>query len=618
VPSSARRRAAFPIAATLVAIAALALVAAPQAPAGASCTKFAAPGGSDSATGTEAAPFRSAQKLVNSLSAGDVGCLRAGTYSQGTLSFSRAGTSAAPITLTSYPGELATLSGVVYVRNGSDNVTISNLAIDGGSASSQITVQVMATGTVLDGNDITNRSLGESCMVLGSLAGYGKAVRTVVQNNRFHDCGNPADGAHDHAMYIESSDSARVVDNLIWGSAAWAVHLYPDAQGSYIAHNVMDRNGGGVIFAGEAAGGEYSQDHASSGNVVEKNVISNSTQTYNIESWWGGPRGTGNAARDNCVWGGRSGNISTSDGGFTSSGNLAVDPRYAGRLSNDFRLGSTQCLQVVGYDTAAKLSGGTSAPPLDTTPPPDTTPPSVAWVTPASGSTVFGLLSASASTCLVSATDNLAVAGVAFTVDGSPLGTDLGSPFGCDWDTRTASEGTHTLAARASDPAGNSALASTQVTVRNGTPVDTAPTVAVAAPADGATVMRTFGAAADASDDRAVAKVDFRLDGAMLSTDTTAPYSATVSIKSKNKLDRWHALTATAYDTAGLQANASSRVFVSALTTAGLRRAMRLRRGSQRTRWACRAAKRVTRLRRTGKLVQCRQILRLPRRHRKR
>jgi hypothetical protein len=404
------------------------------------------------------------------------------------------------------------------------------------------------------------------------------------------------------------------VDNLIWGSAAWAVHLYPDAQRSYIAHNVMDRNGGGVIFAGESAGGEYSQNYASSGNVVEKNVISNATQTYNIESWWGGPQGTGNVARDNCVWNGRSGNISTSDGGFTSSGNLAVDPRYVSRLSNDFRVGSAQCLQLVGYDTATKLAGGTPTPPPDPSPPVDTTPPSVAWVSPASGPTVSGLLSASASSCLVSATDNVAVSKVSFTVDSSPLGTDLASPFGCDWDTRTASDGTHTLSATASDAAGNSALASTQVMVANGAPVNTAPTVALAAPSDGATVARTFGAAANANDDRAVSKVDFKLDGAMLSTDTTAPYSASVSIRSKKKLDSWHTLTATAYDPAGLQATASSHVFVSSVTTAQLERTMRVRRGSHRVRWACRAARRVTRLRQTSKLARCVHVLRLHRR----
>src|SRR2546423_5420476 len=46
------------------------------------CTRVAAPGGSDSAAGTEAAPFASAQQLVDSLGPGDVGCLRQGPYQE--------------------------------------------------------------------------------------------------------------------------------------------------------------------------------------------------------------------------------------------------------------------------------------------------------------------------------------------------------------------------------------------------------------------------------------------------------------------------------------------------------------------------------------------------------
>ena len=97
---------------------------------------------------------------------------------------------------------------------------------------------------------------------------------------------------HDHGIYLEGANNARVTDNVFYNNADWGIHLYPDAEGSYIAYNVVDGNGRGLIFAGEAAGGEYGQPYASDNNIVELNIISNSTVRYNVDSWWGGPVGT--------------------------------------------------------------------------------------------------------------------------------------------------------------------------------------------------------------------------------------------------------------------------------------------------------------------------------------
>ncbi len=62
------------------------------------------------------------------------------------------------------------------------------------------------------------------------------------------------------------------------------------------------------------------------------------------------------------------------------------------------------------------------------------------------------------------------MAGVQFLLDGSPLGPeDTWAPYEVPWDTRTASDGTHRLSARARDTAGNAATSVTvTVTVANG------------------------------------------------------------------------------------------------------------------------------------------------------
>jgi hypothetical protein len=76
----------------------------------------------------------------------------------------------------------------------------------------------------------------------------------------------------------------------------------------------------------------------------------------------------------------------------------------------------------------------------------------------------------------------------------------------------------------------------------------TAPTVSITAPLNGATVVGTVSINATASDNVGVTKVEFYVDGALKSTDTTSPYS--YSWDSTSVANGSHALTAKAYDAA--------------------------------------------------------------------
>jgi hypothetical protein len=76
----------------------------------------------------------------------------------------------------------------------------------------------------------------------------------------------------------------------------------------------------------------------------------------------------------------------------------------------------------------------------------------VTLTAPANGATVSGTTVAVAAT----ATDNVGVAGVQFLLDGVALGTEVTSaPYTVTWNTASTSNGTHSLAARARDVAGN-------------------------------------------------------------------------------------------------------------------------------------------------------------------
>jgi hypothetical protein len=143
---------------------------------------------------------------------------------------------------------------------------------------------------------------------------------------------------------------------------------------------------------------------------------------------------------------------------------------------------------------------------------------------PASGATVSG----SSVTLSATASDNIGVAGVQFKLDGTNLGAeDTASPYTITWDSTTTTNGSHTLTATARDAAGNTTTSTgVAVTVSNDT---TPPTVAMTAPASGATVSgSSVTLSATAGDNVGVVGVQFKLDGVNLGAeDTTSPYTIT-------------------------------------------------------------------------------------------
>ena len=142
------------------------------------------------------------------------------------------------------------------------------------------------------------------------------------------------------------------------------------------------------------------------------------------------------------------------------------------------------------------------------------------------------------------AADTSGVKQVEFFLDGTLLGTDVSAPYGFYWNTQTAASGSHTLSARATDTYGNAATSTVGVTVDN-----VGPAVALNSPASGATVSGAFSLQADATDEAGVTRVDFFVDGALLGSDTTAPFG--MDWDSSGVADGAHALTAKAYDDTG-------------------------------------------------------------------
>lgn len=419
------------------------------------CARFASTSGADTNAGTQSSPYRTVQKLVGSLSAGQAGCLAAGTYT-GNVTLARSST-----TLRSVPGVRATLSlSTLTIPAGANDVTVSDLNIVGGGGA--LTMRPIGSRFTITRNDITNRHQGLSCILVGSQA--DKSLSGTVSRNRIHHCGQVG-STLDHGVYAQNfGRSASTVpgltveDNVFHSMGAYSVQLYPNGVGALVQRNVMDGGSpstrGGVVIDGGTA----------SGHRIERNIIVG-TRTGGIVQ----RTGSGHTAKDNCFF--QNGGADVSGSGITRSGNLNADPRFVNRSAGDYRLApDSPCLAKVGQDTAALLSA--PAPASTTSPAPTTSPsptqaPSPAPTTPTSsisvavsspvsgasvGSNLRAIATASSSTGRITKVELL--------VDGVLRGTETSAPYDQWLDASRLALGTHLLTARAYDDRGGVTSAS--------------------------------------------------------------------------------------------------------------------------------------------------------------
>ena len=180
----------------------------------------------------------------------------------------------------------------------------------------------------------------------------------------------------------------------------------------------------------------------------------------------------------------------------------------------------------------------------------DVTAPDVSITSPSNSATVSGSVNINAT-----ATDNVGVTKVEIMVDGSVVATLNSSPYAKTIDTTTLADGNHTISAKAYDAAGNTAVSTTvNITVKNAD--TTPPTISLNGLSEGQTVKGSINVSANASDNVSVTKVEFIVDGAVVKTLSSSPYSATID--TLNLSDGNHTVKAKAYDAAGNSAESTT------------------------------------------------------------
>ena len=363
------RRCSKLVALTVLGLSAMLGAAAPQASAATNCDRVASPSGSDSNSGLVTSPFRTVQKLDNTLRSGETGCLRGGSYGN-----SRTETrfSTPDVTIRSYPGERAVVRGWPYVDGRGttlshlnfdlNNVghTTSHCAHSGGRTPSAYSLQIEASDVTIEYDNVYQNDVPLTQRSVGIGVSWNvPASGVVIRYNRIHDVGwCPVE---DHAVYLDHVSGAQVYDNWMYDlPGGTGVELWSTTTNARIYSNVIDQAASGITLGCCAASGEA----PSNGNLIEHNLVTNTVgvryanldplpatgpdRGETIWTYWSGRPGGGNVYRDNLAY--CSSGVShcgTSPGttaGLAYVGNVVANPRFADpdyKSSHDYRVAPT-------------------------------------------------------------------------------------------------------------------------------------------------------------------------------------------------------------------------------------------------------------------------------------
>jgi hypothetical protein len=271
------------------------------------------------------------QKALNTLQAGQVAYVRAGTYAQNLL-LSRSGSASAPFTVRNYPGERPVLQAgsgqsdnmPLQLGNGAAYVRFQGLVFQGATGPS--TTNIYAWGNA---HDIEL----SSCEVTGSQRQgfFSEASTSSIQilGCNIHDNGGSGPTQLDHNVYMQGH--GHVIANCRIANApnGFDVQIYPSSDHIIVTENtIVGAFRDGIIVGGDDGG-------TTSNLTIVNNVIAFNGRN-GIGTYWAGSVGTGNLATKNVVWGNNAGQLEGTGIDFVD--NTIADPLFVDLLNGLFRL----------------------------------------------------------------------------------------------------------------------------------------------------------------------------------------------------------------------------------------------------------------------------------------
>ncbi len=324
------------------------------------CTHYISPTGSDTNSGTIQAPWRHLQKAFDTLTAGQVACLRAGTYEPvGTYNspsyrqtFSRTGEPGNPIVIRNYPGETAVVRGEVVIKGSYLKLlgtpTSGGLVFQGplgpdasgirGKGASQVWLD-RCHNVVLDHVEIRNNDFHAGLYV--SEVSDVQILGCYIHDNGRFDADTDAMGQHplnvDQGIYwAASSGTNRIANCLLEHNRAANLQLFAGSGKitglTIVANTIVKAMNSGVII-GKGA----------DGNVFGNNIVSMNSQQTNNGQIRLADDASNNIIDTNISWGRPTTLEGVDTSTLTGPGNVVrnlkhVDPLFVNYSSGDYHL----------------------------------------------------------------------------------------------------------------------------------------------------------------------------------------------------------------------------------------------------------------------------------------
>jgi hypothetical protein len=312
----------------------------PVAP-GAAANWFVAPNGSDTAAGTETAPFQTlARAAAAARVPGTTVWVAPGTYAGGFQTTANGAASAhiAYVSTTKWGAHIVPAGGAsktVGWDNRGDYVSIVGFDVDGGAAGPwSHGIYSGGSHSLIQENHVHHIATATACNGAGGSAigadSYFHGVEQDVIANTVHDIG-PASCKYIQGIYI--STSGRVINNLVYRVGEAAIHLWHDATDVIVANNTVADSGFGIIVGG---GDFYFTSTGNNRTTVANNIVYGNGLGISEQ----GKTGTANRYLNNLVFGNTVA-ISLKNR-LTAVATVQADPLFAGYSSSaalpDFRL----------------------------------------------------------------------------------------------------------------------------------------------------------------------------------------------------------------------------------------------------------------------------------------
>jgi len=338
------------------------------------CTHYISPTGSDTNSGTIEAPWQHLQKAFETLTAGEVACLRAGTYepagAYNTPSYrqtlSRSGEPSNPIVIRNYSGETAVVHGLVVVRGNYLKLLgtppSGGLVFQGplgpdasgvkGKGASQVWLD-RCHDVVLDHVEIRKNDYHAGLYV--SEVSDVQILGCYIHDNGRFDVDTDAMGQHplnvDQGIYwAASSGTNRIANCLVEHNRASNLQLFAGSgkiTGLTIVQNTLVKAMNSGVIIGKGA----------DGNVFANNIVSMNSQQTNNGQIRLADNASNNIIETNISWGRPTTSEGVDTSTLTGSGNIVRNLKLVEALFVNFSSGD--------YHLRAGSPAISAAPPVD-------------------------------------------------------------------------------------------------------------------------------------------------------------------------------------------------------------------------------------------------------------